>query len=168
LFFDDFVLLGEKPKLLPQHKFLDFGFGTLRQGVWLIRYLNPSQYYGVESDPVSAEIAEKYEVYLHGLEAKKPRFLVSESCEVDKFNTKFDRILAYSVFIWIKSDSERIACLRKMKSVLAEDGILLVNDYLPISSEEILHDLGLKVLQKHVMQSKILDLNVIWYEIGHR
>lgn len=79
-------------------KVLDFGCGSLRLGIWLIPYLNHECYYGIDAHYPSLDAAENYEIPLHGLQSRKPRLLLSADCEIHQFNTKFDTVVAMSVF----------------------------------------------------------------------
>lgn len=59
--------------LKPTDKFLDFGCGALRNGIWLIKYLDAGNYYGIEHDKLMFEAGRDYELPLNGLQV--PSFL---------------------------------------------------------------------------------------------
>ena len=54
--------------LQPKEKFLDFGSGALRNGIWLIKYLDTGNYYGIEHNTSMFEAGRDYELVLNGLQ----------------------------------------------------------------------------------------------------
>ena len=86
--------------LLPQHRMLDIGCGTLRGGRHFIRHLDAGHYTGIDISPKAIDHAKRL-VQEEGLADKNPRLLVSEKKDL-KFEAfageTFDFILAQSVF----------------------------------------------------------------------
>ena len=72
-------------RLRPEHKFLDFGCGSLRNGVWIIRFLNPGNYYGIDADRWQLEAGARVEIPLHDLGTKVPRLLHNSEFRIDFF-----------------------------------------------------------------------------------
>jgi SAM-dependent methyltransferase len=84
--------------LLPRHRFLDLGCGTLRGGIPLIDYLEPGHYIGVEVrgdvlDEGRRELAES------GLAAKEPRLVHCERLADLDLGTTVDVAWAFAVLI---------------------------------------------------------------------
>jgi SAM-dependent methyltransferase len=85
--------------LKPSDKVLDIGCGSGRVGIWLIRYLDPGNYFGVDSHLKSLVAFAGYELFLNDLAAKKPRLLYSDQFAVDAFGADFDLGLELSVTV---------------------------------------------------------------------
>jgi len=86
--------------LLPEHRLLDIGCGTLRGGRHFIQYLNDTHYCGIDISSKAIEYSHQL-VQQEGLSAKQPRLILSQSKDL-KFNEfegeVFDFVLAQSVF----------------------------------------------------------------------
>ena len=83
--------------LLPSHRLLDFGCGSLRNGYWLMRYLDSGNYYGIE--PVEKGVRAGLQ-HLIGpeLEAfKQPTFRFSTDNDISAFGVPFDFVVARSI-----------------------------------------------------------------------
>lgn len=93
--FDHLVEMG----LRPTDKVLDFGCGVGRVGIWLIPYLNPGGYFGVDSHRRSLEAFARYEIPLHGLTEKGPRLAHDARQQFDKFGVTFDWILDFAASV---------------------------------------------------------------------
>ena len=84
--------------LLPHHRFLDLGCGTLRGGIPIIQYLGAGLYYGVDVRPeVIAEATQ--ELREHNLTEKRPTLLCFSDAHGALRDTTFDVIWAFSVLI---------------------------------------------------------------------
>ena len=90
----------KKYGLTSESKLLDFGCGCLRGGVKFIDFLNPGNYFGIDINQGLLHAGLNYEVPKANLQHKivLENFLVSNKFDLDYFNTKFDIILAQSVF----------------------------------------------------------------------
>lgn len=90
--------------LLPEHKLLDIGCGSLRGGIRFIDYLEQGNYYGFD---LSSEViaAGRSKVKEAGLDHKAPNLFVNEEKNL-RFDfldgQKFDFLLAQSVFSHLK------------------------------------------------------------------
>lgn len=84
--------------LLPAHRMLDLGCGTLRGGVPLIAYLDPRHYTGIDVRP--QVIAEAWrECDENGLWARSPTLLCCKELAHLSLPGSFDLIWAFSVLI---------------------------------------------------------------------
>ena len=86
--------------LLPTHKFLDIGCGTLRGGRHFIKYLGAKNYAGLDISRKAVEYGKAL-VREEGLADKQPRLLISKNRDLTfkEFSGEtFDYLLAQSVF----------------------------------------------------------------------
>lgn len=108
--------------LKPTHALLDIGCGTLRGGRHFIRYLDAGNYYGMDISRGAIRFAAEL-VSAEGLTHKRPTLLVNENADL-KFgefaNTRFDFILAQSVFTHLGDDSIE-ECFSHIGSVMHRD-----------------------------------------------
>lgn len=103
------------------HYLLDIGCGSLRGARFVITYLLPEHYFGIEPEKWLIEDAIKYEVGQDFIDIKKPKFDYNDIVNLSTFNMKFDYIFAQSILIhapkkWISK------CFSEVKSVLKENG----------------------------------------------
>ena len=84
--------------LYPWLKVVDIGCGALRGGYWLIHFLNPDCYYGIEPnvDMLQAGLNEIVESEV--IREKRPTFDHNAAFDTSVFNTKFDAFLCRSVW----------------------------------------------------------------------
>ncbi len=91
----------KKMGMLPEHRMLDLGCGTLRGGRHFIRYLDASNYTGIDISPACLDAAKKL-LEEEQLEIKHPKLILNTSKNM-KFSEfegeRFDFILAQSVFM---------------------------------------------------------------------
>src|SRR5688572_23381308 len=83
--------------LLPAHRVLDFGCGSLRLGYWLIRFLDAGCYFGIEPREEAVQVGEQTCVGAQLLELKQPRFDYNAGCDMRVFGETFDFVVARSV-----------------------------------------------------------------------
>ncbi|HUR82604.1 MAG TPA: hypothetical protein VM733_17725 [Thermoanaerobaculia bacterium] len=92
--------------LSPESKVLDIGSGVLRAGYWLIHFLEPGCYFGIEPS------RERLDAGIHTIlepdtyAAKRPRFDTNASFDTSVFGETFDFFLAYS--IWTHASKKQI------------------------------------------------------------
>lgn len=65
------LLLLRRHGLRPHHRLLDLGCGTLRGGLWLMQYLQPGRYTGLDPNPDLLEIGRSL-VSAAGLRGQEP------------------------------------------------------------------------------------------------
>lgn len=110
--------------LRDHHKMLDFGCGSLRAGRLLIPYLLPGNYYGVEPNKWLIEEAIEKEVGQDQIRIKRPNFDHNSDFNADVFGTKFDFIVAQSIFSHCGPDLIATA-LSSFKRALSDGGLIL-------------------------------------------
>jgi SAM-dependent methyltransferase len=106
------------------HKVLDFGCGSLRAGRFLLPYLLPDNYYGIEPNVWLIEDAIRYEVGHDQIALKRPSFSHNTDFRIDHFNAKFDFIIAQSIFSHSGKDLVKTA-LANFRDGLAPNGLIL-------------------------------------------
>jgi 2-polyprenyl-3-methyl-5-hydroxy-6-metoxy-1,4-benzoquinol methylase len=79
-------------------KLLDVGCGELRGGVHFIKYLDPYNYYGIDSNYKFIEDGIKYELGNLQNKVDSNNFLVTDNFDIEKFKIKFDMGIVNSVF----------------------------------------------------------------------
>ena len=92
--------------LYPNSKVLDIGCGCLRGGYWLIHFLDPGCYYGIEPNRtmLGAGISQLLEDGL--VAAKNPRFDYNAQFDSSVFGVVFDFFVARSV--WTHASKSQI------------------------------------------------------------
>jgi hypothetical protein len=117
--------------LNPGSKLVDLGCGVLRGGYWLIHFLDPACYCGIEPHTERLEMGINTVLEPEVLEAKLPRFDSNPHFDTSVFGEKFDFFLAYS--IWTHASKWQIRVM--LDSFLRDskdDGVFLTS-YLPAS-----------------------------------
>jgi hypothetical protein len=115
--------------LNPDSKVVDVGCGVLRAGYWLIRFLDPGCYCGIE--PHTGRLGMGVNTILEPevLAAKRPRFDTNAHFDTSVFGETFDFFLAYS--IWMHASKRQIqAMLDSFLRDSTEDAVFLTS-YLP-------------------------------------
>jgi SAM-dependent methyltransferase len=110
----------KKQGLLPEHRFLDVGCGSLRGGIHFIQYLNTGNYFGLD---VNASLIEAGKLELAAINCieKQPNLLVNDKFEFSKFGVQLDFALAFSVFSHLFSNQIG-RCLVEVEKVLNPQG----------------------------------------------
>ena len=110
--------------LLPCHKMLDIGCGTLRGGRHFIRYLQQGNYTGFDISAQAIEYAKRL-VQKEELVHKRPRLIISENKDLQfkEFKgEKFDFVLAQSVFTHLMPENIE-ECLQFISTVMHERSV---------------------------------------------
>ena len=92
--------------LNPSSKLVDLGCGVLRAGYWIIRFLDPGGYCGIEPHPERLRIGIEEILDPGTVALKRPRFHGNPDFDTSVFAEKFDFFLAYS--IWTHSSKPQI------------------------------------------------------------
>ena len=129
--------------LLPHHRLVDIGCGSLRGGVRFISYLDRGNYHGLD---INASLIEggKKELAQEGLTDKRPNLLVEDKFKMSRFGVTFDYAIAISVFTHLYMN--HIArCLAEVRKVLEPGGKLFATFFeapSPLHLEPIKHEPG--------------------------
>ena len=151
--------------LRTSYNLLDFGCGSIRAGIWLIGYLDSGHYFGMDAHLQSLEAAVQYEIPLHRLEHKQPRFLHSGTFEIAHFCQTFDVILASSVLNHL-SNTQLDLALRNITPALAQSGKLIVAPELPLDEATLRSKYGLELIYTEQRQSEFTDRETPWFELA--
>ena len=124
------ALLNER--LNPESKVLDIGCGCLRAAYWLIRFLDPGCYHGIEPARERVEYGLQYLFAQDELNLKQPRFDFNPQFNSSVFGTRFDFFLAGS--IWSHASKRQIeAMLESFLRDSASTSVFLTS-YIPAQS----------------------------------
>ena len=110
--------------LRSNHKFLDFGCGSLRSGKLFIPYLNAGNYYGQEPNQWLIDEGIKNELGNDLIKIKKPNFSNKADFTIG-FDEKFDFIVAQSIFSHTNLDLTKKG-LSSIYHSLSKNGLALV------------------------------------------
>jgi SAM-dependent methyltransferase len=111
--------------LNPYSKVLDVGCGCLRGGYWLIHFLDPGCYFGIEPDQEMLDAGLEYIVEPEVTQAKHPEFSNN-----DKFDfSAFDYVVARSV--WTHAAKRHIRMMLDSFAANATPGAVFLASYLP-------------------------------------
>jgi len=84
--------------ILPSSKLLDIGCGCLRAGYWLIRFLDPGCYFGIEPNARMLQAGLDYVLGPELQAAKQPQLNTNDQFDFSVFGMKFDVLLARSIW----------------------------------------------------------------------
>ena len=105
--------------LRPHHRLVDVGCGALRCGVPIVRFLDSSNYYGLDINESLIE-AGKRELEKEELTNKHAQLLVNDNFEIHRFGTSFDFAIAQSVLTHLDMNLI-IRCFAEVRRVLKGD-----------------------------------------------
>jgi SAM-dependent methyltransferase len=109
---------------------LDLGCGAGRLGIWLVGYLEPGRYFGVDAHLAGLVAFSAYEIPLHGLAGRRPRLLLDADFRFDHFGERFDVALDFSVTRFLPDESFRRAYTR-LRPTLAPGARVFVGGLAP-------------------------------------
>ena len=161
--FDYLVARG----LDPGHRLADLGCGTLRTGIWIVRYLDSGCYFGIDKHRKSLEAAAQYEIPLHGLEGKRPRLLNSGGFALDYFATSFDWIISLSLFNSLRPE-ETHSALAQVSSSLKPKGRFVVNHGPPLAVSVLSSSYQLELIHESDYPCRFLRQGAGWLEFEKR
>lgn len=113
--------------LTPQSNLLDVGCGCLRAGWWLMHFLEPDRYFGIEPNDRMLQAGIEDIAGRDLLETKRPKFAGNDDFDLSVFGQRFDYVLARS--IWTHASKEQIAAM--LDSFAAGGHGRLLASYLP-------------------------------------
>jgi SAM-dependent methyltransferase len=93
----------------PQSRVLDVGCGCLRGGYWLIHFLDPGCYFGIEPNAPMLQQGIDHLMEPEALKEKRPCFDTNDRFDLSVFGVKFDIVLARS--IWTHSSKGQIGTM---------------------------------------------------------
>ena len=103
-----------------EHFLLDVGCGSLRGGIYFVKYLKERHYFGIDKNSQFLE-GGKIELYENDLINKKPVLRLMENFDFVPLNQTFDYVLAQSVFTHLEDDKIKL-CLKNIEKILVQDG----------------------------------------------
>jgi len=95
--------------LNPDSAVLEFGCGVLRGAYWLIHFLEPGRYYGIEPHPERLRLGTDVILEPDVLATKRPAFDANDRFDSSVFGVKFDFFFAYSV--WTHASKRQIGLM---------------------------------------------------------
>src|SRR6266568_9281447 len=120
--------------LNPDSKVVDLGCGVLRLGYWLIHFLDPSCYCGIEPHPQRLAMGMDTILEREVLELKRPRFHPNPDFDTSVFGETFDVFLAYS--IWTHASKRQIRSMLDAFLRDSKDDAVFHTSYLPADEEQ--------------------------------
>ncbi|MCB1077379.1 MAG: class I SAM-dependent methyltransferase [Verrucomicrobiae bacterium] len=131
---NQFILLL-KYGLNPHSKVLDIGCGCLRGGYWLIRFLDPGRYFGIEPNMDMLEAGKQEILGDEILNTKKPRFDSNDQFDYAVFGeSNFDFFLCGS--IWTHAPKIQIQAMLERFSEFRSDGAVFLTSYIRTEHEK--------------------------------
>ena len=119
--------------LHPRSKVVDLGCGVLRGGYWLIHFLDPGCYCGIEPHAERLQIGIKTILEPGMMDVKRPRFDTNARFDTSVFGEKFDFFLAYSV--WTHASKPQVQAMLDSFLRDSNEGGVFLASYLPASGE---------------------------------
>jgi SAM-dependent methyltransferase len=118
------VLLSEG--LGPSSRVLDVGCGALRLGYWLMRFLDPGCYFGIEPNQEMLRVGLEQIVEPEVVRRADARFAHNDDFDFSVFGSEFDYVYARS--IWTHASRPQIsAMLRSFTRTAAPGGVFLAS-----------------------------------------
>jgi SAM-dependent methyltransferase len=111
--------------LLPEHRILDVGCGSLRAGVRLLPYLAAGHYYGIDAVPELLELGYEREIRPLGLNARldpTTNLAATSDFAIPFPGVTFDVALAQSLFSHLPINHLRL-CLAKLRPRMRDGAV---------------------------------------------
>jgi SAM-dependent methyltransferase len=113
---------------------LDVGCGALRLGYWLVRFLEPDCYCGLDPNPKYVQAGLKHAIGEKLAMLKRPRFDHNMEFDFSVFGVKFDYVIARSIFSHT-SPEQVCKVLESFRDNASDTGVMLVS-YRPLKKDE--------------------------------
>jgi hypothetical protein len=113
----------------PESKIIEIGCGCLRIAYWLVRFLDPGCYYGIEPARLRVEYGLQYLFNADEVKLKQPRFDFNPCFDTSVFGARFDFFLARS--IWTHASKVQIATTLDSFVRDSNDTSVFLASYLP-------------------------------------
>jgi len=121
--------------LNPESKVIDIGCGCLRTAYWLIRFLDPNCYHGIEPARQRVEYGLRYLFTTEEVKLKHPKFDFNPYFNTSVFATQFDFFLAGS--IWSHASKRQIEVTLDSFIADSTSTAVFLSSYIPaLSSDE--------------------------------
>ncbi len=117
----------------PDSKVLDIGCGALRAGHWLIRFLDPGCYFGIEPNRAMLEAGVELLLDPEIVAAKRPTFSYRDDFSMTQFAQQFDFYAARS--IWTHASKAQIEAMLDGFVATSAPNATLLASYFPASAE---------------------------------
>jgi SAM-dependent methyltransferase len=118
--------------LMPSSRVLDVGCGALRLGYWLLRFLDPGHYYGIEPQVEMLEAGRTELVEPEVLERADAHFSHNDDFDFSVFDEQFDYVVARS--IWTHASKGQISAMLASFAVTSAPGGVFLTSYYPAGS----------------------------------
>jgi SAM-dependent methyltransferase len=122
--------------LTPQSNVLDVGCGCLRAGWWLMHFLEPGRYFGIEPNRQMLQAGLDEIAGIELVETKRPSFAHNDDFDLSVFGGTFDYVLARSV--WTHASKPQIEAM--LDSFAAGGHKVLLASYLPAKRRDDYRD----------------------------
>ena len=113
----------------PESKIVEIGCGCLRVAYWLVKFLDPGCYHGIEPARQRVEYGLRYLFDDGEVELKQPRFDFNARFDTSVFSVQFDFFLARS--IWTHASKQQIAATLDSFIRDSKDTGMFLASYLP-------------------------------------
>jgi len=117
--------------LYPSSKVLDVGCGALRGSYWLMHFLEPECFFGIEPHPDRVEIGLNEVLEPELRERARPRFSHNDDFDLTVFGTEFDFVIARSV--WTHTSKAQIQRMLDTFCEAGAPGAVMLVSYFPAS-----------------------------------
>ncbi len=133
-----FEFMVREGELSPEMKLLDVGCGCLRGGVHFIPYLDPGNYFGIDSNPSLIDAGYSVEVPRHGLAGRidRDQLLVTDDFGAWRFGVSFDRAIAVSVWTHLPLNQIQRS-IRETARVLSPGGSMYASLFLCQTEDQL-------------------------------
>jgi SAM-dependent methyltransferase len=115
--------------LYPDSRVLDIGCGSLRLGYWLINFLQPDRYFGIDPERARVQWGLDYLLGRDLVEAKRPRFDYNRDLDFSVFGERFDFFVARS--IWTHAGRAHITAMLEGFAAHATPEAVFLASYVP-------------------------------------
>lgn len=133
---EQFELLGRmqfammvREGIYPWSKVLDIGCGCLRGGFWMIHFLDPGCYFGIEPNTAMIEAGLKEIVGSETAKLKRPTLDSNDQFDASVFGVRFDAFLARS--IWTHASKPQIRIMLDHFLKVGTENAFFMASYLP-------------------------------------
>jgi SAM-dependent methyltransferase len=124
------VLLREG--LTPTSRVLDVGCGSLRLGYWLMRFLDPGCYFGIEPAQERLRLGLDELLEPDVVERAQARFSANDDFDFSVFGETFDFVIARS--IWTHASKPQIAAMLGSFAATSSGAGVFLASYYPASA----------------------------------